>query len=257
MRGPGTDETESLTVRNQEMAGDRPFDLPGSGSACWWAAGGGSPDLPPGDPRRSRARPSLAVEIAKAAPRLPGQPVSCRRRARRHLAGPDARGPVHGAARGEGALLMEATRRMQLSQASRSPRAGLDLLPSLDLVRLERRGGDRTGVHLHSGGGTDAIAWGRRHAAPQLSPSCSVVTSRRRARNTSHARADRGVGAHRVGRPSTCCTAPECPSEVTTLVLDSGQVELQIHESIGHPIELDRVLGMEEAYAIDRNDEPA
>ena len=32
-------------------------------------------------------------------------------------------------------------------------------------------------------------------------------------------------------------------------MLDSGQVELQIHESIGHPVELDRVLGMEEAYA--------
>ncbi len=44
-------------------------------------------------------------------------------------------------------------------------------------------------------------------------------------------------------------SAPECPSTITTLVLDSGQVGLQIHESIGHPIELDRVLGMEEAYA--------
>jgi len=43
--------------------------------------------------------------------------------------------------------------------------------------------------------------------------------------------------------------AKECPSEVTTLVIDSGQVELQVHESIGHPVELDRVLGMEEAYA--------
>jgi TldD protein len=32
-------------------------------------------------------------------------------------------------------------------------------------------------------------------------------------------------------------------------VLESGQVELQVHESIGHPVELDRVLGMEEAYA--------
>ena len=30
-----------------------------------------------------------------------------------------------------------------------------------------------------------------------------------------------------------------------TLVLDSSQLCLQIHESIGHPIELDRVLGME------------
>jgi len=56
--------------------------------------------------------------------------------------------------------------------------------------------------------------------------------------------------AERTGREAVeLLAAPECPSEVTTLVLDSGQVELQIHESIGHPTELDRVLGMEEAYA--------
>jgi TldD protein len=33
------------------------------------------------------------------------------------------------------------------------------------------------------------------------------------------------------------------------LVLDSSQLGLQIHESIGHPIELDRVLGMEANFA--------
>ena len=56
--------------------------------------------------------------------------------------------------------------------------------------------------------------------------------------------------AERIGAEAVALlSAPECPSEVTTLVLDSGQMELQIHESIGHPIELDRVLGMEEAYA--------
>jgi TldD protein len=43
--------------------------------------------------------------------------------------------------------------------------------------------------------------------------------------------------------------APECPSQATTLVLDAPQLALQVHESIGHPIELDRVLGMEAAYA--------
>src|SRR6185503_11105898 len=31
--------------------------------------------------------------------------------------------------------------------------------------------------------------------------------------------------------------------------LDSSQLGLQIHESIGHPIELDRVLGMEANFA--------
>ena len=56
--------------------------------------------------------------------------------------------------------------------------------------------------------------------------------------------------AERIAREAVdLLSAPECPSTITTLVLDSGQVGLQIHESIGHPIELDRVLGMEEAYA--------
>jgi TldD protein len=44
-------------------------------------------------------------------------------------------------------------------------------------------------------------------------------------------------------------SAPRCPSEVTTLILDPTQTALQVHESCGHPIELDRVLGMEASYA--------
>jgi TldD protein len=43
--------------------------------------------------------------------------------------------------------------------------------------------------------------------------------------------------------------AKSCPSKMTTLILDSSQLALQIHESIGHPIELDRVLGTEASYA--------
>ncbi len=43
--------------------------------------------------------------------------------------------------------------------------------------------------------------------------------------------------------------ADECPTGERTLVLDSSQLGLQIHESIGHPIELDRVLGMEANFA--------
>ena len=45
--------------------------------------------------------------------------------------------------------------------------------------------------------------------------------------------------------------APPCPSGRTTIILDGGQLALQVHESIGHPIELDRVVGMESAYAGD------
>jgi predicted Zn-dependent protease len=43
--------------------------------------------------------------------------------------------------------------------------------------------------------------------------------------------------------------AKECPTETTTLVLAPDQLLLQIHESIGHPLELDRILGDERNYA--------
>lgn len=44
-------------------------------------------------------------------------------------------------------------------------------------------------------------------------------------------------------------TAPECPSGKKDLILDGPQLALQIHESVGHPNELDRVLGFEANYA--------
>jgi len=43
--------------------------------------------------------------------------------------------------------------------------------------------------------------------------------------------------------------APQAPSGQKTVILDSSQVGLQIHESCGHPTELDRVLGMELGFA--------
>ena len=44
-------------------------------------------------------------------------------------------------------------------------------------------------------------------------------------------------------------SAKPCPPGKKTLILDGTQLALQIHESCGHPSELDRVLGLEENYA--------
>ncbi len=44
-------------------------------------------------------------------------------------------------------------------------------------------------------------------------------------------------------------SADECPEGVMDLVLAPSQMVLQIHESIGHPLELDRILGDERNYA--------
>jgi TldD protein len=44
-------------------------------------------------------------------------------------------------------------------------------------------------------------------------------------------------------------SAKECPSQTTTVILDGPQLSLQIHESIGHPLELDRVFGAERNFS--------
>jgi TldD protein len=56
--------------------------------------------------------------------------------------------------------------------------------------------------------------------------------------------------APRVGEQAAALLqAPECPAGVMDVVIDAEQVTLQLHESVGHPTELDRVLGFEAAYA--------
>jgi TldD protein len=56
--------------------------------------------------------------------------------------------------------------------------------------------------------------------------------------------------APRVGEEAAALLrADECPSGRMTVVIDSEQMALQVHESVGHPTELDRVYGTEAAYA--------
>ena len=43
--------------------------------------------------------------------------------------------------------------------------------------------------------------------------------------------------------------APHCPAGERDIILEGSQLALQVHESCGHPIELDRVLGMEASFA--------
>jgi predicted Zn-dependent protease len=62
------------------------------------------------------------------------------------------------------------------------------------------------------------------------------------------------AGFHGSGRRTaedalTLLTAPNCPSGRMDVVLMPDQMMLQIHESIGHPLELDRILGDERNYA--------
>ena len=56
--------------------------------------------------------------------------------------------------------------------------------------------------------------------------------------------------AKRVGEQALeLLDVEDCPTETTNLVLASDQMLLQIHESIGHALEVDRILGDERNYA--------
>ena len=61
---------------------------------------------------------------------------------------------------------------------------------------------------------------------------------------------DLPANAERIAEESRALlTAPLCPAGETTLILGGDQMMMQIHESVGHAIELDRILGWEAAMA--------
>jgi predicted Zn-dependent protease len=58
-----------------------------------------------------------------------------------------------------------------------------------------------------------------------------------------------GAGKRVADEALQLLLAPNCPSGRMDLLLMPDQMMLQIHESIGHPLELDRILGDERNYA--------
>ncbi|HEX6006299.1 MAG TPA: TldD/PmbA family protein [Burkholderiales bacterium] len=59
----------------------------------------------------------------------------------------------------------------------------------------------------------------------------------------------RGCGARLAEDALALLLAPNCPDGMMDVLLMPDQMMLQIHESIGHPLELDRILGDERNYA--------
>jgi TldD protein len=56
--------------------------------------------------------------------------------------------------------------------------------------------------------------------------------------------------AERIGAEADALLrADKCPSGVMTIIIGGPQLALQVHESCGHPIELDRVFGSEASFA--------
>jgi TldD protein len=245
-----TDESESLTVRNQQMEGIDRSRSEGIGirvlvNGYWGFAA--TARLASEEIDRTA---TLAVEIAKAAARLPMEPVRLAdiEPATGTWHSPMQEDPFHVPLEEKVALLMEATRRMQEVKGLAFAEGGIDLFRRQTwLATSEGTAVDQASVH--SGGGIEATAIGDGEMQRRSFP--NSFRGHVAAAGWEHIQKLGLIEeAERTGTEAIeLLSAPECPTEVTTLVIDSGQLELQIHESIGHAVELDRVLGMEEAFA--------
>lgn len=145
-------------------------------------------------------------------------------------------------------LLTGATEEMGKRPEVRSARATMDVLEQHTWL-LSSEGSAIEQTIVHTGGGIEATAVSEGDVQQRSYPGSF--------------RGHLGAGGYEVIEAMDLVThaaptaeeavallsAPECPSAITTVVLDGHQVMLQVHESVGHPTELDRVLGMEAAFA--------
>ncbi len=244
------EESESITVRNQEMEGIDRATSEGVGvrvlvDGYWGFAATARPE---GDEIARTA--GLAVEIARAAARLPRDPVTLTwvEPASGTWASPFQDDPFNVSLEEKVALLMEATRRMQEVDGLAFAEGGIDLF-RVRTSFASSEGSEIEQTVLHSGAGLDATAVAEGELQRRSYP--NSFRGHIAAAGWEHiAKLGLLEEAERTATEAVeLLSATDCPAEVTTLVLDSGQMELQVHESIGHAVELDRVLGMEESYA--------
>lgn len=243
-------ETESLTVKNQEMEGVDRSRSTGVGVRVLVDGFWGFASTDRRSPEEIEYAAVLAVEIARAAARLPREPVV--------LAEvepvvdtwqtPMVDDPFTIPLDEKVSLLMEASRRMQGVRGVSFAEASLDFFRQRTAF-ASSEGAAIEQIITHSGGGIEATAISGGELQRRSFP--NSFRGHYSAAGYEHIRSLGLVEeAERIGEEAVALLeAPDCPSMETTLILDASQMVLQVHESVGHPIELDRVVGMEEAYA--------
>ncbi|MGH2697670.1 MAG: TldD/PmbA family protein [Actinomycetota bacterium] len=146
------------------------------------------------------------------------------------------------------ALLLEASESMERVSGVRVGRSTMDFYRQRSWF-LSSEGTDLDQTVVHVGAGIEATAVGENEVQQRSYPGSFrghfeaggyEIVERMELAGQAERTAEEAVAL---------MTAPECPTGPTTLVLDGHQVMLQVHESVGHPTELDRVLGMEAAFA--------
>ena len=192
----------------------------------------------------------LACRVARASARVRREPIRLSRlepyRARWET--PLARDPFSVSLADKIALLVEATGVMEREPKVRVAQGGLHFweerkrFASTEGARIEQR-------IVHSGAGISAWAAGGTDLQVRSYPN-SFGGQYESAGYELVERLDlAGHAAETAATAAALLEAPLCPAGTTTVILDGSQVSLQVHESCGHPAELDRALGHEANFA--------
>ena len=131
---------------------------------------------------------------------------------------------------------------VKVTQASVRALAERKLFLSSDGAEIDQE-------HVECGGGIDAMATGdglfQVRSYPSAHPGASAQAGWEYVEGLALERE-----APRVAEQAAALLhAGECPSGTMDVVIDAEQMQLQVHESVGHPTELDRIYGTEAAYA--------
>ena len=145
------------------------------------------------------------------------------------------------------ALLLEAERRLHVSSEVAVGRAWLDLWRT-DKVLFSSNGSRIAQDLRHTGCGMEVMAVGDGDVQTRTYP--GDVGLYQTGGWEIVERANLLENAVRIGEEAVALLrAPQCPSGTLDVILGGSQMSLQIHESCGHPAELDRVMGWEANFS--------
>ncbi len=237
-------ETRNGIVATLSDATSRGYGMRALVGGAWGFAA--SSDLTPAGVDATAAR---AVEIAKAGAAIARHPFGAAppRAYVDTFATPIVRDPAEIPLGDRVALLLDAEKALHVSPKISVGRAWIDLWRT-DKTFYSTLGSRIEQSIAQTGSGLEALAVGEGEVQSRTFPGdiglyksggWEIVEEAKLAQN-----------AQRIGEEAqSLLTAEQCPSGTRDIILGGSQVSLQIHESCGHPAELDRVMGWEANFS--------
>jgi TldD protein len=242
--------SEALSVRGEVVEGLEHSDSAGIGVRVLVDGAWGFAASYETTPSAAAETAATAVEVARATATALSHPVELvpEPAHRATWSSPLETDPFSVSVEERVGLLASATAEMAVSPTIRAARGTMDALRQRTVfVSSEGAAIDQTIVH--TGAGIEATAVDGAEVQTRSYP--GSFRGHLEAGGYEVVRAmDLAAHAQQTAEEAVALlNAPDCPACETTVVLDGHQVMLQVHESVGHPTELDRVLGMEAAFA--------